>query len=230
VTQRLNLLVTEASAERSIELAIADLVIAGWTGRDAEAVEKHIAELEAIGVKRPPAAPCFYRVSAALLTTGPGIQASGPDSSGEVEFVLYGSEHGMLVGVGSDHTDRKVETHDVTVSKQMCFKPVSASVWRMDDVAAHWDHLMLRSWAWVDGQRRLYQEGPVSNMRPPADLVSRWTGNRETLPHGAAMFCGTLAVQGGIAAADRFEMELADPVLDRVIRHEYTITALPVDA
>ena len=29
------------------------LVIAGWTGRDKPALEKHIAELEALGVKRP---------------------------------------------------------------------------------------------------------------------------------------------------------------------------------
>ena len=28
------------------------LVVAGWTGRDKAALEKHIAELEALGVKR----------------------------------------------------------------------------------------------------------------------------------------------------------------------------------
>ena len=31
---------------------IKQLVIAGWTGRDAAAVQKHIQELEALGVKR----------------------------------------------------------------------------------------------------------------------------------------------------------------------------------
>ncbi len=41
---------------------IHDLVIAGWTGRDAATVEHHIAELEAIGVARPRTVPCFYRV------------------------------------------------------------------------------------------------------------------------------------------------------------------------
>jgi hypothetical protein len=49
------------------------------------------------------------------------------------------------------------------------------------------------------------------------------------LPQGSAMFCGTLAVHGGIAAADTFEMELEDPVLRRIIRHSYTIATLPIE-
>ncbi len=123
MTHSINLQLSDGSTEQAIDLAVKDLVIAGWTGRDTEALEAHIAELEAIGVPRPPSVPCFYRVSAGLLTTSDEIQASGPDSSGEVEFVLYGSDQGMLIGVGSDHTDRRVETYDVTVSKQMCLKP-----------------------------------------------------------------------------------------------------------
>ncbi len=44
------------------------LVIAGWTGRDAAAIEHHIEELEAIGVPRPSSVPLYYRVGAGLLT------------------------------------------------------------------------------------------------------------------------------------------------------------------
>src|ERR1700682_1765000 len=79
-------------------------VIAGWTGRDAAAVEKHIAELEAIGVKRPATTPIFYRVSAARLTTDDGIEAVGEASGGEVEFVLLQHAGRLWVGTGSDHT------------------------------------------------------------------------------------------------------------------------------
>ncbi len=213
-----------------VDIAVGNLVIAGWTGRDTVALEAHIAELEAIGVKRPPSVPCFYRVSAALLTTGDEIQASGPDSSGEVEFVLFGSAGGMYLGVGSDHTDRRVETYDVVVSKQMCAKPVAPEIWRFADLADHWDALVLRSWAVSGGERRLYQEGPVTTMRAPADLIGRWTGSgADSLPPGAVMFCGTLAAKGGIKAADRFEFELSDPVLGRSIRHGYDIHPLPFD-
>ena len=38
---------------------IDDLVIAGWTGRNVEALEKHIAELEELGVPRPSSVPQF---------------------------------------------------------------------------------------------------------------------------------------------------------------------------
>jgi Protein of unknown function (DUF2848) len=34
-----------------------------------EALEKHICELQALGVKRPKSIPIFYRVAADLLTT-----------------------------------------------------------------------------------------------------------------------------------------------------------------
>ena len=46
------------------QVQIDDLVIAGWTGRDVEALEKHIVELEELGVPRPSSVPCFYRVAA----------------------------------------------------------------------------------------------------------------------------------------------------------------------
>jgi hypothetical protein len=40
-------------------IAVNDLVVAGWTGRDNATVEHHIAELQAIGVARPRTVPCF---------------------------------------------------------------------------------------------------------------------------------------------------------------------------
>jgi len=65
-----------------------ELVIAGWTGRDEAALKKHIRELEEIGVRPPKTTPIFYRVAASLFTRASEIQVSGPDTSGEVEFVL----------------------------------------------------------------------------------------------------------------------------------------------
>jgi hypothetical protein len=42
------------------------------------------------------------------------------------------------------------------------------------------------------------------------------------------MFCGTPGAIGGIRPATRFEMELRDPVLNRVLTHSYDIEVLPV--
>ena len=114
-------------SERKLDLAaIKNLVVAGWTGRNTAALEAHIKELEAVGVKRPKSVPIFYRNAVSLLTTADDIQVMGDKSSGEVEFVLYALDDGMWVGVGSDHTDRQAETINVTLSKQMCAKPVGA--------------------------------------------------------------------------------------------------------
>jgi Protein of unknown function (DUF2848) len=213
--------------ERTIDpREIKHLVIAGWTGRNVEALEKHILELEALGVKRPKSTPIFYRVSADLLTTKPSIEVLGTGSTGEVEFVLFSLADGLWVGLGSDHTDRKAETIGVSLSKQMCAKPIAATAWRYEDVRPHWDQLMLRSDVRHGGERQLYQEGFVATMRPPEELIKLYTGGG-TLPAGTAMFCGTLAVHGNIAFADRFEMELNDPVLGRTISHAYTISTLP---
>jgi hypothetical protein len=203
-----------------MSFAVEELVIAGWTGRDEAALRKHIRELEEIGVKAPKSTPIFYRVSANLLTTQTEIQVCGPDTSGEVEFVLLKTENGLRVAVGSDHTDRKAETIGVSLSKQLCAKPVSPESWRYDEVKPHWEKLMLRSWA--DGE--LYQEGPVTAMRSPEDLMGRYP-----LKPGYAMFCGTLAAKGSIRPAGRFTMELQDPVLGRKLRHEYAVKVLPVE-
>jgi hypothetical protein len=214
-------------SERKLEVAaIRNLVVAGWTGRNVEALEAHIKELEALGVKRPKSVPIFYRNAVSLLTTAGEIQAVGDKSSGEVEFVLYALDDGMWVGVGSDHTDRKAETINVTLSKQMCAKPVGPTLWRYDEVKPHWDKLTLRSFVPDGGGRRLYQEGPVSNMRSPEELIRLYTGGDRLAP-GTAMFCGTFAVHGGFSYSGRFDMELDDPVLGRKLVHSYTIVSLP---
>src|SRR5229473_3413621 len=132
-----------------LTLAIDQAVIAGWTGRDPVARDKHIAELEAIGIARPATTPIYYRVAARRLTTEDSIEVSGGDTSGEVEFVLIGWQGRIFVGVGSDHTDRKVETYGVTVSKQMCDKPIAPVLWELEDVAGHWDQMILRSHALI---------------------------------------------------------------------------------
>ena len=202
------------------------LTIAGWAGRDRAAIEHHIAELAELGVKRPSTTPCFYRLGAELMTQAGQIDVVGVKSSGEAECVLVQSSAGLLVTVGSDHTDREVEAYGVTVSKQVCPKPVAHDAWRFDDVAGHWDQLELRAYAVASGERRLYQQGSVASLLPAADLMER-----APLTRGAAMFCGTLAVQGGIAGmtdGDALELELHDPILNRTLRHAYRVRALPI--
>ena len=225
--RKLTLILQNGSGAQPQEVSVAQAVVAGWTGRDPVAVEKHIVELEAIGVRRPASTPIFYRVSAARLTTDKAIEATGNNSGGEVEFLLLRHGGRLWVGVGSDHTDREVEKYGVTVSKQMCDKPIAPHFWAYDDVAPHWDRLILRSFVVEGGKRSLYQEGPVAAMLDPQVLVSRYTPVG-ALSESTLMFCGTLAAHGGIRATDQFAFEIEDPLLGRKIKHEYQVTPLPV--
>src|SRR6201995_1190993 len=181
--------IDDHGAPTRLTLAIDQAVIAGWTGRDPVARDKHIAELEANRIARPGSAPLYYRVSACRITTADSIEVCGGDSSGEVEFVLIGWQGRTFVGLGSDHTDRKVEAYSVTVSKQMCEKPVASELWELEDVIDHWDRMILRSFAWIKGERVLYQEGTLDAMLPIKDLIERQFG-KQGLPDGCAMFAG----------------------------------------
>ncbi|MCE4060461.1 DUF2848 domain-containing protein [Pandoraea sputorum] len=209
-----------------LDVSIDTLIIAGWAGRDQHAVEHHIAELAALGVRRPSTTPCFYRLAPALLAQDDAIDVVGETSSGEAECVLVRHGDELFVSVGSDHTDREVEAYGVTVSKQVCAKPVAREAWRFADVTAHWDQLQLRSWVTREGERRLYQEGTVAGLLSPQELMAKL--GPDGLPAGAAMFCGTLAAIGGVAGGEQFEIELHDPVLGRTIRHRYATQALAI--
>jgi len=202
------------------------LVVAGWTGRDAAAVAHHIEELKALGVPPPSRTPIFYLGSLSRVTCAGAIEVLGGDTSGEAEVVLLQHKGTLWVGIGSDHTDRKLETYGVAASKQICDKPIGTEFWRYDAVVPHWDQLQLRAYATIGGKRELYQDGPVSRMLSPAALLSLYNDSG-ILPDGTLMFCGTLAAIGGIRPAGRFECELTDPVLRRTIRCGYDITVLP---
>jgi len=201
------------------------LIVAGWTGRDEAALNHHIEELAAIGVPRPSAVPVFYRNAATNIVQTGRLEVLGPDTSGEVEPVIVALNDGLWIGLGSDHTDRKAETMGIALSKQLCGKVMAATLWRFDEITAHWDQIVIRSHAVIDGVRTLYQEGPLAAMRHPDDLIGRYG---KALAPKTIMFCGTLGAQGGIRPASRFEMELEDPVLKRRMTHAYDVVDLPV--
>jgi len=211
---------------RMIAFDVRALVIAGWTGRNAAALKHHIQELEKLGVPRPASTPIFYRLAGSRATTRSRIEVTGASSSGEVEFVLVCQGKKVYVGVGSDHTDRKAETFGVTLSKQMCDKPMAPILWEYDSVKDHWDKLVLRSWIAEKGKRVLYQEGGVTSMRSPEDLMRRF--RKGGLRDGTIMFCGTLGAKGGVRPSSCFEFELEDTVKRRSITHAYDIVNLPV--
>ena len=203
------------------------LIVAGWTGRDEAALQHHIEELAAIGVPPPSTVPVFYRNAVNNVMQTDRLEVLGPDTSGEVEPIIVALGDGLWVTVGSDHTDRKAETMGIALSKQLCGKVLGSALWRFDEVADHWDTIVIRSYATIDGQRVLYQEGSFAAIRHPTDLIRRYAGEKGFAPN-TIMMCGTLGAIGGIRPAARFDMELEDPVLKRRMVHGYDVITLPV--
>ncbi|MBF6616774.1 MAG: DUF2848 domain-containing protein [Candidimonas sp.] len=205
---------------------ITNCIVAGWAGRDQAAIEHHIEELAELGVPRPSAVPLYYRIASNQLTQEHSVQVVGDGSSGEVEVFVFSDQGRMYVSLVSDHTDRKLESHSIALSKQLCVKPVGREAWRFDDVADHWDELVLRSWIKESGQTVLYQEGTLAELRHPQDLIQGYFG-QDIIPEHSGMTCGTMGAIGGIRHAPSFMMELFDPRLQRSLKHRYTLEILP---
>ena len=222
----------DKSVSRLLSVTPTDLVIAGWTGRNSAAIEHHIHELEALGVPRPSTVPLYYRVSHQQLTQADAVQALGSESSGEAEPVLFFTQGEWWLTVGSDHTDRQVETYSVAVSKQMCAKPVARVAWRWADVVSRQDELFLRSRIWEDGAWVLYQEGQLSGIRPLESLRDGYW-KPGAAQEGNFMFCGTFAAianaQGlAIRPVPRMQLEIEDRPFKRSLEHVYDTHTLPV--
>lgn len=228
-----NTLTFAVAGSKPVAITIERAIIAGWTGRNADAVNHHIAELEAIGVPPPSTVPLFYRVSAGLVTTDEIMQTVDATGSGEAEPVVIDDGERLYLGLGSDHTDRQLETYSVALSKQICAKPVAPDLWAFSEVATHLDQIALRSFIRDDENEDWtpYQEGTLASIRPLAELIeaSPSAASPSRLQPGTAMMCGTFAVlSGGVRPARFFRMEMTDPVLGRTIKHCYETKTLPV--
>lgn len=216
----------KSSSTESIDIDITTCIVAGWAGRDPAAIQHHIEELALLGVPRPSAVPLYYRIASSQLTQESEVEVVGNESSGEAEVFIFSYQGNNLVSLASDHTDRKLEAHSVALSKQICAKPIARDAWLYSDVADHWDQLILRSWIQEAGQEVLYQEGTLASLRQPLELVKDHFG-QAIVPTHSGMTCGTVAAIGGIRPAPVFTMELADPKLQRTLRHSYALRILP---
>jgi hypothetical protein len=222
ITERMSQMIVEVDgARREIELEA--VIVAGYTGRDREAVLHHIHELEQIGVPPPASVPFYWRFPSWLAMPTERVEVVGSGTSGEAEVVLLVDGDEILVTVGSDHTDRRAEAIDIGLSKAICPKPVAAKAWRAEELDGRWGDLVLRSWITENGAEVLYQEGPCSSLVAPLDLLAGIPFRR---PHRFALWTGTVSAIGGVRPSARFRAELADPGRGRSIGMTYDIVSL----
>lgn len=224
----LNVLGREGSSPARFD--VARVVCAGYVGRDRAVVQAHIDELAREGIPPPRAVPATYAVSSDGLTTGNRVQVVGDKTSGEAECVVFLRGDEILVGVGSDHTDRELEAESVEKSKQVCAKVVSKDVWRYGEVEKHWDDMILRGYVKPHGSEgeTLYQEAKFATILAVPELIelvkSRIT---DGMCDGLVIFSGTVPIVGGTTLfGDSFRAELVDTTLDRTLTCGYMVEQL----
>lgn len=184
------------------------LVVAGFTGRDAGSVARHLDELAAAGVPCPQMTPTAYHLNPVLVSQTPVVVIGSPHTSGEVEPVLVVWGGRRLLTVGSDHTDREIESRAIDAAKAACPKVVGRSC---IDLAVlpdgAWDRIELRSEL---ENSQLYQLGTLADLLPLDDLLAQIEDGFR-LAEGDVVFLGTVPTVDGLRFSSTFRASLAIP-------------------
>lgn len=199
------LVLENVATKRRHVVAVRRLLIAGFTGRDTDALSRHLDELEREGIARPPSVPTLYELDPELATQTPVVVATGPRTSGEVEPVVVVADGQRLLTVGSDHTDRDQERSDIGEAKGACPKVIGTSCSPIDAIhPGAWDRAALRSEA--DGTE--YQAGTLAELLALDDMLERLD---LSLADGDVLFLGTVPTIGGLRPATSFAGTLRLP-------------------
>lgn len=204
------------------------MINAGYVGRDQAEVRRHIAELEAKGIPAPKSTPVLFPKVPRTLVLDEVIEVYGEETSGELEYVLLiRDKNEIYVGVGSDHTDRKLEETDIPRSKQTCPNILSKTVWPLSEVQDHWDELWMSCDVIQDGHHTRYQETYLEAIMTPQELIAFIESQVNIPMNDVVIFSGTVGLLfGKFIYADRFEAELVDNVLNRKLTLAYDIQPL----
>ena len=214
----------------SLSFNVRRVVNAGYVGRNQDAVRQHIEELQREGVAPPPAVPMLFPLSCATLTTADRIETIEEETSGEVEFVLLVHDARIYVGIGSDHTDRRLERTDLIKSKQACPNVLGRSVWDYEDVRRHWDQLQIQSWvrSSATGPWTPYQSATADTILSASDIVELVRQRLcDRALDGMVIFSGTVPTLGGkVTYGAGFRCALVDPILQRSLDCAYEVRQL----
>jgi len=222
----LHLAVESLDGSRELPFTAKRLVCCGWVGKDRAALQAHIDELVHLGVPPPTRVPIHMNLSTYLIATDDEVEVVSPTTSGEIEYVLLCDGGDVWVTVGSDQTDREIETKSIVASKQMCGKYIATRCWPYSEVRAHWDKLVLQCCVTKDGRTSVYQESALAAILDPEELLRHVSQTLPDATDGLVMFSGTIATRTGLIFGDAYDLTLRDPVLDRTIHAAYRVRIL----
>ena len=207
---------------RPESFAIRRLYNFGSATRDPETAVAHQQEVAKSGIHIAfdVPAPRIYPIALQAITSDDEVFVQNDRTSGEVEIVIHVADR-LYVGVGSDHTDRALETVSICGSKQACANHLAPVFWPYDEIRDTWDDCILRSW--VDG--RLYQEVGVNAFLRPEDIVALLRERVDNVPERDFMiFCGTIvSVDKALGFGSDWEYRLDPPGGDGGIGGRYRV-------
>ena len=195
----------------------------GSATRDPQTAVAHQEEVAKSGIHIAfdVPAPRIYPIARHVVTTDDEVLVQSDRTSGEVEIVIHVADR-VYVGVGSDHTDRALETVSIPGSKQACANHLAPVLWPWDEMRDTWDNCVLRSW--VDG--RLYQEVGVDAFLSPDDILATLRERVADVPERDFMvYCGTIvSVDKALGFGTEWRYQLDDPAHGRAIEARYAVT------
>ena len=203
-----------------------NLFAIGYAGRDMEKTMEHIRELkEQLGVPAPKKIPTIFQCSNLLLTQEDEFHVVGRKTCGEAEYVIVLYEGSVYIGLGSDHTDRELESLSVPKAKQVCPKPISADLWEYDEIKDHFDEIKIRAYQTVDGKKEHYQEGSLADILPVEKILSELYERVGDIGN-SVIFSGTVPVLDGFRYGEKFYCEMEDKVLNRKLTLTYNVAVV----
>lgn len=190
----------------------------GYATRDPAFMELHLAELRDHGINAPVPnpPPLIIPLTTAVLTMQSTVDVQASRTSGEVEFVVARTTEGELVlGLGSDHTDRELEIHNIGWSKQVAPNVLSPRFWSMSDLSPDLDDITMKSWVSDDGENwRPYQDAPARELIRPEQMVAACASKmgipEDKVLDGAIIFSGTVHAVAGLEYVPYWRVSLDD--------------------
>jgi len=225
---KLDLMLENKQERRQLTFNYSRMINAGYVGKNQEEVRRHIEELAAKGIPGPKSIPVLFPVVCRALTTDSVIEVYGSETSGEVEYVLcVVSEDEVYVGLGSDHTDRHLEETDIPRSKQICPNLMSRTVWPLEEVAEHWDDLLMSASVVKNAETIRYQEGRLGLLLNPAELMAFVKSKVGGPLQNLIIFSGTMGMlTGEFVFGESFAAKLIDEKNNRRLEISYDVKPL----
>ncbi|OLR64393.1 MULTISPECIES: DUF2848 family protein [Peptoniphilus] len=213
--------------DKTIDFNFDKVYVIGYAGRNMEKTQEHIDELEReLGVKPPKRIPTIFEVSKEIVTQDTELKFVGEQTSGEVEYIILIKNGRIYITVGSDHTDRGLESVSIFKSKQVCLKPIAKEIWDYDDIKDHWDSIKLVSSQVINGKEIEYQNDTLASILPVEKIITELkerVGNIEN----SIIYSGTVPLVDGFKYGNKFNSKMVDDVLGKTINLNYEINVIP---